>query len=589
MTTIAGIDVGNSTTEIVIARTDEGRLDIVCSGTATTEGTKGSPQSLRRAARLLEQLERKHDVATEIVAMARFQPVVTDLVELPLVAPTGGRLVSVPTPALTPSGQGLAVGRHTSLEELPERTDEPIVVSVPPDVDFADAAARINAAVHDGLTITGVLCEADEAVLIGNRLARPVPVLDEAALSQFLPGELVLFEIGGPGGHVQTLADPVALTRCAGLPADAVGEAVEIAAQSAESRVALIRRRENRPHDKASAGSAWVEHEVEGGLRRLALGGELGALAEIAPGSVRALQLPSRDRTAKGGAPDSTVRDLFAPDLPHIVRQPLVRRGSVHLCRVPLSLLRDGDERLSSPRRLSRHLGRPVVVETNEALAAHHGAMTTPGAPCSSLVCDIGAGTINVAHEAGSVTVAGSGDLLTLAAASVLGISVPLAERVKRYTSVKALTPHLLHDESGDQRFADRMVAGHAVGMLCAETPTSLLPFGVNLAPEEWRSLRLTLKTAVIGANLERALRALSQTPVALLLCGGGALDNEVVRSVSDALSERSCAVGRADIAGSLGPRYAVAFGLVLTHLHSSLGTKTKLAIRGDGRIHRRS
>jgi hypothetical protein len=74
----------------------------------------------------------------------------------------------------------------------------------------------------------------------------------------------------------------------------------------------------------------------------------------------------------------------------------------------------------------------------------------------------------------------------------------------------------------------------------------------------------------VVGANLDRGLRALRSTPAALLLCGGGALDRELVRSVSDTLAGRGVAVGRADVNGSLGPRYAAAFGLVLTHSLSS-------------------
>ena len=538
MTLVAGIDVGNSTTEIVIARVDREGIDVVCNGTVLTEGTKGSPISLRRASHLLKRLEHEHGITAEVVAMARFQPVVTDVVQLSLALPSGGHLAPVVVHAETPSGEGLAVGRHAPLTDLPDRADSPVVVSVPRGVDFADAAARINAAMDSGLPVVGVLCEADEAVLVGNRLRRSVPVLDEVPLAQLVPGEHVLLEVAAPGGHVQALADPVTLAHLAGLPPDAVGEVIEIAARNAEARVALISKREGTQDLGGEDVPSWVEYIAAGELRRLRLDRDFGELAHgVAPGSVRALQLPRAPGARKHGRPDSTVRDLFAPDLPHIERQPVVRRGSIDVRTLPLSILRDGAPRLSSPQRLSRLLRRRVVVEIDEALAAFRGAMTTPGVPVDAVVCDIGAGTINVVHGRVSLTVAGAGDLLTLSTASILGIPVSLAERVKRHTSVKALTPHLVHDENGDQRFTEHPIGGDAVGMLCAETPTSLLPFVVHLAPEEWRGLRLSLKMGVVGANLDRGLRALGRTPTALLLCGGGALDRELTRSVSDALT----------------------------------------------------
>lgn len=572
MTLIAGIDVGNSTTEIVIARTAVDGIDVVCNGTAPTAGSKGSATSLRRAAQLLERLERTHGVIAEVLAMARFRPVITDLVQLPLASSFGRRLASVVSRAQTPSGAGLAAGLFTPLADLPKRSDLPLVVSVPQEIDFTEAAARINAAVESGMTIVGILCEADEAVLVGNRLKRSVPVLDEVPLAQLASGEQVLLEVAAPGGHVQALADPVTLAHLTGLPPDAVTEAVDIAARNAEARVALVRRRDDEPGNAAGNAGCWVEYIADNRVRRLPLAVGFGEpTCDIAPGSVRALQLPSgRHGSRKRERPDTRVRDMFAPDLLRIVQRPIVRRGSIDVQVVPLSVMREGTPQLSSPERLSRLLGRRVVVEIDEPLAAFKGAMTTPGAPVDAVVCDIGAGTINVVDSGESVTAAGAGDLLTLSASIVLGIPVPLAERVKRYRSVKALTPHLIHDENGDQRFAASPVGGAVVGMLCAETPTSLLPFDARLAPEEWRALRLSLKMEVLGANLERGLRALQRRPTTLLLCGGGALDQELLRSVSDAIARSTAAVGRANVAGVLGPRYAVAYGLILAHALSS-------------------
>ena len=266
----------------------------------------------------------------------------------------------------------------------------------------------------------------------------------------------MLLEVAPPGGHVQALADPVTLAHLAGLPPDAVDEAVDIAARNAESRAALVRRRDETPGHDGEEVAAWVEYVSGGDLRRLPLGGNYAELARaVTPGSVRALQLPPPEgETRKPGSSDSAVRDLFAPDLPRLERQPIVRRGSIDVQSVPLSILKEGTPGLTSPQRLSRLLGRRVVVEVDEPVAAFRGAMTTPGAPNGAIVCDVGAGTINVVDGGRSVTAAGAGDLLTLSTASVLDI-LRVAGRTRQALHIgEGPDAAPLHDENGGQRFS---------------------------------------------------------------------------------------------------------------------------------------
>jgi Diol dehydratase reactivase ATPase-like domain len=51
------------------------------------------------------------------------------------------------------------------------------------------------------------------------------------------------------------------------------------------------------------------------------------------------------------------------------------------------------------------------------------------------------------------------------------------------------------------------------------------------------------------------------------VLAGGGALDDELLRTVGESLRSIPVAVGRANIDGVHGPRFAVASGLV--HLYA--------------------
>ena len=58
-------------------------------------------------------------------------------------------------------------------------------------------------------------------------------------------------------------------------------------------------------------------------------------------------------------------------------------------------------------------------------------------------------------------------------------------------------------------------------------------------------------------------MEAIGSGKAALVLAGGGALDDELLRTVAEALRAVPIVVGRANIDGVHGPRFAVACGLV--------------------------
>ncbi len=153
--------------------------------------------------------------------------------------------------------------------------------------------------------------------------------------------------------------------------------------------------------------------------------------------------------------------------------------------------------------------------------------------------------------------------------ATALGLRGRLAEHVKRYASFRAETPGVVHYEDGSRAFAKRSLPPQVLGRLCYPGRNGPVPFSDTLAPEEWRPLRLAIKQCVIGANVDRCLHWLDGTPAGLLLCGGAALDGEAVRIVAESPGDRGVTVGRANVAGSHGPRYAVALGLAMLHARS--------------------
>ncbi|MEO3855716.1 diol dehydratase reactivase ATPase-like domain-containing protein [Acrocarpospora sp. B8E8] len=97
------------------------------------------------------------------------------------------------------------------------------------------------------------------------------------------------------------------------------------------------------------------------------------------------------------------------------------------------------------------------------------------------------------------------------------------------------------------------------MGWLAVPGPAGLLPFSAAMSPAEWRSLRLSIKRAVLGATLRRALDELAVPYERAVVIGGQAGDDEVLAVLA---RELATPVGRGDVAGRLGHRHAVAYGL---------------------------
>ena len=194
----------------------------------------------------------------------------------------------------------------------------------------------------------------------------------------------------------------------------------------------------------------------------------------------------------------------------------------------------------------------------SEPAAGRAGALSTPGAQHDAVVLDLGAGTVDAIGADWSRTLAGAGDLLTLAVGTSLGIPRGAADWVKRGPAARLEGPHVLADENGDRNFLDRPAPADAVGSLVVSGPAGLLPFHRRLALTEWRALRLRLKADTLGENVARALdgRELDE----LLVVGGPAGDEELLSALRQRLP--AVTIGRADVAGRLGHRWAVAYGL---------------------------
>lgn len=561
---VAGVDIGNSTTEILLAEVDQQGVRPVLARRCRTIGQKGSRESLETAARLLDRAERAVERRCAEVAVAKLLPALTLAAEIPIAIEKGVPLEDLSrTGVTTPSGSGFACGTSVSISALTEAPQEAaLVVSVPSGVDFEQAAATLAEGHVRGLRIVGVVAADDDAVLIGNRLPFSVPIVDEADVHRLRSGEIVAIEVSAAGQTLRTLSDPVALAGVFGLASEALDALLPLTRRLADARCAVLVSRPTAPDVGGGQDEAWIEYEDASGRVRLALSTSPQQLSRaIRPGTVYGIELPPDVAQIPGI--ENTVRDFFAVDMPAIDRIFSPRAGSIDLTRVPFSVLtapRDPAEKTCS--LLAQATGRPVREVLGEPDAAALGSFSTPGSSLDAAVCDVGGGTIDLVWADSRVTAAGAGELLTLATAQALGIPQRLAEYVKRSAAFRAEAPHVVRYEDGTKAFVKDALPPEVLGRLCIGVGLSARAFSDGLAPEEWRTLRLAIKRSVIGANVSRCLETLSETPKTLILCGGVALDGESVRIVTEAVGDLGVTVGRANVAGQLGPRYAVAYGL---------------------------
>ncbi len=553
MTVIAGVDVGNATTEVVLVSGGK----ILGAGRVPTRGRKGSPGSLRGAAALVRRLERQLGGTVGEARIAPLRAVDTAVVTVPDTAGPSGRLRVLAAGVPTPGGTGACVGPPLLLDDAPPGGEADVVAIVPPGLRYDEAAARLRALLAAGTRIGAVLVAGDEGVLVANRLPGGLPVIDQVDADTAAACRLLAVEVRPPGHTLRVLTDAVALGARLGLDplTDAeAGDAAAVSRTLADHANAVVGLLPAAPGAPETPAEPWVLTAEDG---RLPLRAACPRLAGWPVGAVHGYGT---------GAAASEVDDLFAVDLAAAAEAATARQGSTGRAVLVASLSRAGNEDATSV--LGDLLQVPVHGPVSEPAAARLGALTTPGGRDDAVVVDLGAGTIDVIGPGSSVVAAGAGELLTAAVAEMLGIPRASANWVKRGPCVRVDGGQRFEGEDGRRGFLDVPAPASAAGMLAVEGPGGWLPFDRQHGPGEWRAIRLRLKQAVLAANFRRAMRTLGQDSAQVLVVGGPAGDEELLGVVARSLPD-GVAVGRGDVGGTcpggpLGHRYAVALGLAL-------------------------
>ncbi|ECL7914595.1 propanediol dehydratase reactivase alpha subunit PduG [Salmonella enterica subsp. enterica serovar Infantis] len=598
---IAGIDIGNSSTEVALATLNEaGALTITHSALAETTGIKGTLRNVFGIQEALALVAKRAGINVSDISLIRINeatPVIGDVAMETITETIITESTMIGHNPKTPGGAGLGVGITITPEELLTRpADSSYILVVSSAFDFADIANVINASMRAGYQITGVILQRDDGVLVSNRLEKSLPIVDEVLYIDRIPlGMLAAIEVAVPGKVIETPSNPYGIATVFNLNADETKNIVPMARALIGNRSAVVVKTPSGDVKARAIPAGNLELQAQGRTVRVDVAAGAEAIMKAVDGCGKLDNVTGEAGTNIGGMlehvrqtmaeltnkPSSEIfiQDLLAVDtsVPVSVTGGLAGEFSLEQAVGIASMVKSDRLQMAMiAREIEQKLNIDVQIGGAEAEAAILGALTTPGTTRPLAILDLGAGStdasiINPKGEIIATHLAGAGDMVTMIIARELGLEDRyLAEEIKKYPLAKVESLFHLRHEDGSVQFFPTPLPPAVFARVCVVKPDELVPLPGDLALEKVRAIRRSAKERVFVTNALRALRQVSPTgnirdiPFVVLV-GGSSLDFEVPQLVTDALAHYRLVAGRGNIRGSEGPRNAVATGLILS------------------------
>ncbi|EOY2822195.1 diol dehydratase reactivase subunit alpha [Listeria monocytogenes] len=597
---IAGIDIGNSTTEVALAMANSSKeAAFVASAITDTTGIKGTKQNLHGIFKVLRLALEKVNATTEDLAEIRINeatPVIGDVAMETITETIITESTMIGHNPKTPGGLGMGSGVTVLLDDVTSKSkDADYIVIIPKTVDFEDAAKQMNDYVENGYQITAAILQADDGVLVHNRLNHKIPIVDEVGFIDKVPVDmLAAVEVAAPGKVIETISNPYGIATVFHLNSDETKNIIPVARALIGNRSAVVIK---TPEGDVKARTIPAGHiELQSGSRTQRV--------NVAEGSEKIMQaimsLPKLDnasgepgtniggmlekvRQTMAGLTDKLPADIFIQDLlavdtfvPVDVQGGLAGEFSMEQAVGIASMVKSDHLQMAAiASEIEQELQVSVKIGGAEAEAAILGALTTPGTNTPLAILDLGAGStdasiINGKGEIIATHLAGAGDMVTMIIQSEIGLEDRyLAEDIKKYPLAKVESIFHIRHEDGTVQFFDTPLSPTVFAKVVIVKPDGFVPIPGDVSIEKIKLIRRSAKERVFVTNTIRALKYVSPTgnirdiPFVVIV-GGSALDFEIPQLITDALSHYSLVAGRGNIRGKEGPRNAVATGLIL-------------------------
>ncbi|MCL2780946.1 MAG: diol dehydratase reactivase subunit alpha, partial [Actinomycetia bacterium] len=262
MALIAGIDIGNATTEVALAQASGASCEFLASALVPTTGIKGTAGNLRGMVHALELALAKAGRALgelDLIRINEAAPVIGDVAMETITQTVITESTMIGHNPATPGGEGIGVGVTIALDALAAAPgDGPWIVVAGGGQRFDEVARLINAAAGRA-RVTGAILRSDDGVLVHNRLANKIPIVDEVTLIDRVPlGMTAAIEVAAPGHIIDTLANPYGIATLFGLSPEDTKSVVPMARALVGNRSAVV--------IKTPAGDVTERHIPAGSL-----------------------------------------------------------------------------------------------------------------------------------------------------------------------------------------------------------------------------------------------------------------------------------------------------------------------------------
>ena len=614
-TIIAGIDVGNSTTEVAIAQLSDSHAAprfLAASRVATT-GIKGTLSNIPGMVLALRRAAEAAGMGVGDIDLALLNeatPVIGDIAMETITETIITESTMIGHNPGSPGGMGIGVGQTVHLKSLVSvKRGEPVIVVIPREYDFEVAASLIRRAMEVGVDVQGGIVQSDDGVLIANRLPKTIPLVDEVRLIDQVPlNMLAAVEVGEHGQVIRQLSNPYGIATLFDLSPKETQMVIPIAKALIGLRSAVVIRTPEGDVKtrhipagtlKLIGETQTVTVEMDGGSEAIMAGlKKVGQLVNVTGeagtnvgGMIERVRQTMSDVTEKPLS-EIKIQDVLAVDclVPQQVAGGLAQEFSMENA-VGLAVMVNTDQLLMQrlALALAQEIGVRVELGGVEANMAILGALTTPGIDVPLAILDLGAGSTDAAlkvhnQPVKSIHLAGAGNMVSMLLQRELdlptGTNVDVAEEIKQYPLAKVESLFHIRNEDNSVRFFEEPLDPRLFGRVALITKTGLVPIPTQHTIERIREVRREAKRRVFLRNSLRALEMVA--PLGNLrniefvaIVGGSGQDFELSQMLMNELAIYGTVVGTANVRGELGPVNAVATGLVLSYHEKRKAGKT--------------
>ncbi|MDX8335149.1 diol dehydratase reactivase subunit alpha [Candidatus Cetobacterium colombiensis] len=600
MEIIAGVDIGNATTEVAIAKKDEMKIEFMGSSLYKTTGLKGTEENIEGIKKAILLLLEKLNLKLENLDLIRINeatPVIGDVSMETITETIITESTMIGHNPDTPGGCGIGLGITIDIDDLQnllENDEENYIVIANGNKNFLEIAKILNFSRNRGIKVMGAILQKDDGVLVNNRLLVKIPIVDEVQLIEKIPlGVKCCIEVASKGRVIEKISNPYGIATVFNLNSEETKKVVPLSKALIGNRSGVvIKTPQGDVKEKIipagnlyiktnkSLESVGIQEGAEKIMKKISFldvedifgedGTNVGGMLKNVKNTMHKFTGENID--------DIKIKDLLAVDtfVPQKIKGGL---AGEFMCENAVGLaVMVGTEKNQMnhlANMIKNELGVNVEVGGVEADMAIKGALTTPGTGKPLAIIDIGAGSTDACSidkygRRSHIHLAGAGNMVTLLIQKELGIEdFNLAEDIKKYPLAKVESFFNIRYEDGTVEFFNEPLSTDIFAKNVLVKNGELVPIDIKISLEKIRQIRRESKRKVFVTNSKRALRKISLTKDIrdfefVIIVGGSALDFEVPEMITESLSKYGIVAGCGNIRGVEGPRNAVATGLVL-------------------------